>query len=139
MKLKEAISQFDELLPNSLSDSLKTKWISEIDNLVCDLHMNYVLSEDETAKFAAWSSYTEADSDTELLIPEPYEDAYLYYMTSKLNYIQQDIPRYNNSQAMYQNLWDKYSGGVNRTHPAVVHNLKAFESVTQDIIPWEIP
>ena len=58
---------------------------------------------------------------TELLIPKPFDQAYIYWLQSKIDYFNGEIARFNNSSAMYNSLYSDFAAWYTRTH-------KPFES-----------
>ena len=68
-----------------------------------------------------------ADNDTELLIPEPYSyDVYINYLASRIDFWNNEIARYNNSNALYNAAMSTYINHYNRTNIHKRENFKYF-------------
>lgn len=113
MKLREAIDRIDSLKHNTYTTAEKVEWISRLDGLV----KNQIIDTHEDGENIEFNGYTvEADMERELLIPAPYDDAYIKWLEAKIDYYNGEIARYNNSVMMYQAAYDSYSRYYNRNH-----------------------
>jgi hypothetical protein len=113
MKLREAIDRIDSLKHNTYTTAEKVEWISRLDGLVKD----QIIDTHEDGENIEFNGYTvEADMERELLIPAPYDDAYIKWLEAKIDYYNGEIARYNNSVMMYQAVYDSYQRYYNRTH-----------------------
>ena len=62
-------------------------------------------------------AYFEAfDMDTELLIGEPYDTVYLFYIDQQISMAQNEISRYNKAATMYDNAMATLHAYWNRTY-----------------------
>ena len=113
MKLREAIERTDSLKHNTYTTAEKVEWISRLDGLVKD----QIIDTHEDGENIEFNGYTvEADMERELLIPAPYDDAYIKWLEAKIDYYNGEIARYNNSVLMYQAVYDAYQRYYNRNH-----------------------
>jgi hypothetical protein len=113
MKLREAIDRIDSLKHNTYTTAEKVEWISRLDGLV----KNQIIDTHEDGENIEFNGYTvEADMERELLIPAPYDDAYIKWLEAKIDYYNGEIARYNNSVMMYQAAYDEYQRYYNRNH-----------------------
>jgi hypothetical protein len=113
MKLREAIDRIDSLKHNTYTTAEKVEWISRLDGLV----KNQIIDTHEDGENIEFNGYTvEADMERELLIPAPYDDAYIKWLEAKIDYYNGEIARYNNSVMMYQAAYDAYQRYYNRNH-----------------------
>ena len=55
---------------------------------------------------------------TELLIPEPYDDVYMYYIDQRIAYNNNDTRRYNAASTSFNNAYITYQQWYNRNHRA---------------------
>lgn len=112
MKIIEAISQLDELKHNTYTQSNKVQWLSRLDAMVkkqiIDTH------EGEEVIFNGYDEST--DMNTELLIPEPFDEVYLRWMEAQIDYHNGENERYNNSMDMFNTSYNAYQNEYNRTH-----------------------
>ena len=113
MKLREAIDRIDSLKHNTYTTEEKVEWVSRLDGLV----KNQIIDTHEDGENIEFNGYTvEADMERELLIPAPYDDAYIKWLEAKIDYYNGEIARYNNSVMMYQASYDAYQRYYNRNH-----------------------
>lgn len=113
MKLREAIDRIDSLKHNTYTTAEKVEWVSRLDGLV----KNQIIDTHEDGENIEFNGYTvEADMEKELLIPAPYDDAYIKWLEAKIDYYNGEIARYNNSVMMYQAAYDAYQRYYNRNH-----------------------
>lgn len=113
MTISEAVARVDALKPNSFSYAQKLAWLSALDGAV----MAEVVAAYE-GETAAWGGeYTlSTPPETTLLIPPPYDEAYLRYMEAQMDYANGEYERFNNSNTMYTAAFTAYANHYNRTH-----------------------
>lgn len=111
MTIIEAINRIDELKPNSYTYLEKIGWLSKLDGAIkkniIDTHED---SEDIT--FTGYNNDT--PDDTELLVKAPYDEIYLYWLESRIDYYNGEMAKYNNSAAMFNNAYAEYANYINR-------------------------
>jgi len=112
MTLAKVISMCDEAKPNQYDISIKTQWINEVENLVIEGIVNR--AEGNDMEFTPYDYDT--DSDAELVVPDVYSDIYINYVFAKIDFMNAEFGRYNNSAAMYQASYDTYASAYRRSH-----------------------
>lgn len=113
MTISEAISRIDSVKPNSYSQSEKIKWLSTLDGIV----KKEIIDVHEGGEGVKFNEYTDDTVlTTELLIPAPYDDVYLFWLESKIDYWNGEIGKYNNSIMMYNEAFSNYEKYYNREH-----------------------
>ena len=113
MTLMEALHRIDTIKPNSYNQTDKIRWLSTLDGIVkaeiIDTHQG---SED-----VVFNGYTEDTVlNTPLLVPAPYDEMYLFWLESKIDYWNGEIGKYNNSIAMFNEAYSRFERYYNRTH-----------------------
>ena len=112
MKIIEAITRIDAVKPNTYSQSEKIAWLSRLDAMVkkniIDTH------EGGEVEFAGYTDDT--NLQTELLIPEPYDEAYLRWMEAQIDYNNGEYDKYNNAVELFNAVYQDYQNYYNRTH-----------------------
>ena len=112
MKLMEAINAGDALTHNTYTQTEKIGWISRLDRLVqqtvIDTHAG------GTAEFDGYNDDT--DPAVRLLIPEPYDEAYLLWIESKIHYYNGEYDKYNNAVERFNQVFASFKNYYNRTH-----------------------
>lgn len=114
MTIQEALDQVDELKPNMMSARLKIKYLSEIEQLI---HAEIIMKHAHTEEQETRPVYTEeTDTETELLIPDPYSMLYVYWLMSKVDIQNQEDARYNVDRAHFENAYETMSDWYTREH-----------------------
>ena len=113
MTIIEAISQIDDRKHNTYSQADKIGWLSKMDSMVKRL----VIDTHEGAEDVYFGGYEEdTDLETVLLVPEPYDEAYLRWLEAQIDYANGEYEKYNNSAEAYNTLWQEFQNYYNRTH-----------------------
>lgn len=113
MTIIEAINNIDNLKHNTYSQADKVKWLSRLDSMVKRL----IIDTHEDGDAVVYSNYDDStDLQTELLIPAPYDEAYLRWMEAQIDYANGEYNKYNNSIEMFNTAWNEYQNYYNRTH-----------------------
>lgn len=113
MTIIEAINKIDDLKHNTYSQEDKVGWLSRLDSMVKRL----LIDTHEGGEGVSFTGYTaDTDPDTELLIPEPFDEAYLRFMEMQIDYTNGEYAKYNNSAEMFNKSWNAYQNYYNRTH-----------------------
>jgi len=56
------------------------------------------------------------DAAQKLLIPFPYQDAYIKYLTAQVDYHNGEFDRYNNAMMMFNTIYQQFADWYNRAH-----------------------
>ena len=113
MTIMEAIKRVDDLKPNSYPQGEKILWLNTLDRLVKEK----VIDTHQGAESVEFEGYTEESNlSTELLVPAPYDEMYLFWIESKIDYWNGETGRYNNSISMFNSAYTEYEKYYNRTH-----------------------
>ena len=98
MTILEAISRVDSVKPNSYSQTEKIAWLSRIDATI----KNEIIDTHEGAENITFNGYdNDTDTNTELLVPAPYDEVYIRYLEMQIDYANNEYGKYNNSMVMY--------------------------------------
>lgn len=113
MTIMDALHRIDNIKPNSYNQTEKVKWLSTLDGII----KAEIIDTHEGAEDVVFNEYTE-DSDllTTLLVPAPYDELYLFWLESKIDYWNGEIGKYNNSISMFNEAYSSYAKYYNRTH-----------------------
>ncbi len=122
MKIIEAINRIDSLKHNTYSQSEKVAWLSRLDAMV----KNHIIDthEGDEVTFTVYDDRT--DLQTELLIPAPYDEAYLRWMEAQIDYHNGEYDKYNNAIEMWNTAYEGYQNYYNRTHMPKGKKFKFF-------------
>ena len=123
MTINEAIRRIDMMKPNSYSNEDKTAWLSKLDGAV----KAEIIDTHEDGEHIVFEGYDEkTPKDTELLICAPYDDIYLYWLESRIDYYNGEYGRYNNTVTTYNSAYSAYERFYNRAHMPKGEKLKFF-------------
>ena len=143
MTVSRALALADELKPNLMSTEAKYAFLNEIEAMIHgELIMThahtaeeeecpvYTVPEEtagteETVTTEEQGTETETteeteeeeaeDTDPELLIPSPYDMLYPYYIITNIDYLNQEMDKYNNDRAIFENKYQQAADWINRT------------------------
>lgn len=123
MTLIEAINMVDALKPNAYTQSEKIEWLSTLDGMV----KRFVIDTHEGGEGIVFNGYDdETPLDTVLLVKAPYEDIYIAWLESKIDYHNGEYVKYNNSITRYNDIYQGYCNDYNRTHMPKGSKIKYF-------------
>ena len=123
MTIMEALHRIDSIKPNTYRQSEKIKWLSTLDGRV----KGEIIDTHEGAEAVEFKGYTDDTTlTTELLIPAPYDEVYLFYLESKIDYWNGEIGKYNNSISMFNDAYSAYEKYYNRVHMPKGKKFKFF-------------
>lgn len=113
MTILEAIKIVDGLKFNTYTTAEKVAWLSRLDSMVkrmiIDTHEGW-----ENVSFSGYDDKT--PMDTELLVPEPFDEMYLRWLEAQIDYANGEYDKYNNSMLMYKAAYDGYANYYNRNN-----------------------
>lgn len=123
MKIIEAINRLDALRPNTYTFQEKLAWLSALDGMVFE----NIIKTHEGAAIESFEGYADQnDTERELLIPSPYDEAYIHWLCAKVDYYNGESAKYANSSAQYNAVFGEYSRWYNRTHMPIGTKIKVF-------------
>ena len=113
MTIRSAINSIDELMHNTYTQENKVTWLSRVDTMVKKL----VIDTHDGGEDVSFSGYNEdTDLETVLLIPEPFDEAYLRWMEAQIHYHNGEYDKYNNAVVMFNTAFDAYKSDYTRNH-----------------------
>ena len=107
MKIREVITQVDDLYANAFSEEDKLEWLKQIENKI---YTELVLTHHEPVEMTDFS-----DDDNELIAPSPYDSLYINYIIAQINKYNNETVRYNNAMIIFNNEYQDYANWYNRT------------------------
>ena len=123
MTLMDAIYRIDTLKPNSYSQEEKIKWLSALDGTI----KAEIIDTHEGGEDIVFSGYNENTVlTTELLVPHPYDELYIRWLETQIDYANGEYGKYNNSITMYNKAYSAYESYYNRTHLPISKNFTHF-------------
>lgn len=111
MRVGEAIALLNELKPNALPESHKLRWLSELDGIAAEEIFSLYGGAPDFSGYGA-----ETAASAELLIPPPYDEAYVNYLFAQVDFLNGDFARYNNAMALFNAAYAAFADHMARTH-----------------------
>lgn len=109
MTIIEAITRADEIARNAYSQKIKVQWVSEVEAL-CHREMVFT----RAGSTDDWKPFPEdVDLNTKLVMPEPYDSAYVYYLESKIHYANEEFDLYNAAAAKFGEMYGGWKSWLN--------------------------
>jgi len=143
MTVAGIIEQFNTERPNTVSDDIKVTWLKKVEQMLINevmvQHDHDLEDEDRISLIVKGSTLqiTPAgsfeghidsfDMDTELLVEEPYDDLYIYYLDQRLGLMNNDTKRYNVASTQYNNAYFAFQQYFNRTYKTKSQPKKLLE------------
>ena len=113
MTIMDVISRIDETKPNSYSQEEKVKWLSTLDGII----KSEIIDTHKGGEDIEYNGYNPEDNlYTELIVKPPYDDIYLRWIESQIDYANGEFDRYNISLAAYNDMYSAFSHHYSRTH-----------------------
>lgn len=123
MTIIEAINRIDAVNPNNYTQNEKVAWLSTLDGVI----KKEIIDTHEGAEAVTFNGYSdETPVDTVLLVPAPYDEVYLFWLQSKIDYWNAEMGKYNNSISMYNAAYSNFEKAYNREHKPISKKLKFF-------------
>lgn len=113
MKIIEAIQAVDTLKPNTYSELEKIQWLSKLDSTI----KTEIIDTHEGADGITFNGYDENTSlETELLVKAPYDDIYVSWLESRIDYANGEYAKYNNSTTVFNTAYTSFERYYNKSH-----------------------
>lgn len=123
MTIIEAINRIDSLKPNSYSQEDKISWLSNLDG---EVKANIIDTHEGSENVTFNGYHADTALDTVLLVAAPYDDIYIKWLESQIDYANGETAKFNNSIAMYNTTYSAFARYYNRTHMPKGKNIKFF-------------
>jgi hypothetical protein len=117
MTVAGMLEQYNMERPNSIEDSVKKEFLRKCEaNIIDNVILLYEPAVGErTAE--EWQEHLDTfDYDTELLLGEPYDDIYIYFIDQRICLNNNDKARYNVATRLFDNMFLAYKQKYNREH-----------------------
>lgn len=112
MTVGELIERIIMLRGRQYDEDIMVGWLNEIEGQVVDDVVNRAEGYDMVFRPLSYAQ----DTERQLTIPDRFQDVYINYMLSKIDYHNQETERYNNDVVMYNSAYDAYAAWFRRTH-----------------------
>ena len=113
MTIRQAFERTDALKFNTYTTADKVMWLSHLE---WDIVRNIMEAHEGGDQFGFFGYDSDTDPETVLLAPEPYDQMYLRYLESQIDYHNGEMDRYNVSAMLFNNLYESYANWHSRNH-----------------------
>lgn len=104
MNVRELLAHIDQIRPNAYTDKEKIDMLNTIEGRVyTDIFQKAEGFEGEFVPFK------EGQEERELAVPVPFTDLYTFFLMSRIDFLNGDSGRYNDTMVLLQNAWDEYA------------------------------
>ena len=123
MTIIEAINKTDVLKPNNYTQTDKVKWLSSLDGII----KKEIIDTHEGGADVNFSGYDDnTPIEQELLVPFPYDDIYIKWLESQIDYNNAEYGKYNNSSMAYNTAYSAFERYYNRHNMPIQNKMKFF-------------
>lgn len=120
MNIQEALDMADQMKPNMMSRQTKIGFLQEIDQKI---YAEILLTHEHEEEEEVLPEYdTDTDDGTELLVPDPYSSLYPFWIMSRIDLLNQELDKFNNDRALFENAYNEMHDWWNRTKMPVQRN-----------------
>lgn len=123
MTIIEALNKIDVIKPNNYTQAEKIKWLSNLDGII----KAEIIDTHEGGDSITFNGYDyDVAVDTEMLVPYPYDDLYIKWLESQIDYHNAEYGKYNNSVVAYNSAYSAFERYYNRHNKPKQTKLKYF-------------
>lgn len=113
--INQAIEQAMQLRPDAITDSIKCRWLSELDGKIMR----------ETMHKDTFEGYTfPKDGDKELLVKSPYDNIYELYIIAMSDFFSGEMASYASSAALFEEAYLEFRKNYIRNNLPPQGNFK---------------
>lgn len=114
MRLNELLEKITVLRGQQYGTDMIMGWVNEIEGQVVEEIINQAEGFDIEFKPLDY----QIDSEKQLGIPDRFQDVYINYLLSKIDFHNEETERYNNDVIMYNSAYDAFSAWFRRRYRA---------------------
>lgn len=123
MTISDAISTIDARKPNVFTNVDKILWLSQLDGQIYE----EIMKTHEDCPSDPFLGYdADTDQSKELLAKAPYDNLYISWLESRIDYANGEYAKYNNSNTTFTAELQAYRNHYNRTHMPVEKRFRYF-------------
>ena len=113
MTIIGAINKIDALKPNGYSQTEKVEWLSRIDGTI----KKEIIDKHEGGDDIVFNGYDDSTPiDTKLIVEEPYDELYINWLESKIDYYNEEYDHYNATASKFVDAYNDFANDYIRTH-----------------------
>lgn len=110
----DIIRTVDEMRPNSISGDTKAKWLTRCDRQIFN---DLIVTHEGAHGMRPFYGETEEEAEYKpMMIGEPYQQIYVYYLMAQIDLTNGDTEHYNNDMILYNDAVHTFSRLWTRDH-----------------------
>lgn len=122
MTIGEVIQETNELMPNTVSETQKIRWLRRLDEQITE---EIVDTHEKPAGYKR-PDFKKYGMETELVVDEIHAELYISYLRMKIALIQMESERYQLEHTNYNNQLITYRNYYNRKHMAITKTVPRY-------------
>ena len=115
--INSVIEKTVQMHPDAISDSIKSRWISELDGKI----MKETMHSDDFKGY----SYPE-DGDKELIVKHPYDNIYELYINAMSDFYSGEFESYTASAILFEQAYSEFRKNYLRNNMPPSYPLKSY-------------
>ena len=118
MKVREILARIMQIRPHAYTDEEMIGMLNTIEGRVyTDIFQKAEGFDGEFIPFQ------EGEEERELAVPAPFDELYLFFLMSRVDFLNGDTGRYNDTMVLLQNAWNEYAAYYRENHKPKQINL----------------
>lgn len=113
MTIQDVLAQVENLNPNAIDEGIKLSWLDEVEHTI---YKEIILTHSGNENLVYEKIALDTDYEKELLAEEPYSKLYVFYLLSKIDFINHEWESYNNTSEMFNNAYKEYAAYYNKNN-----------------------
>lgn len=113
MTINNAINETDRLKHNTHTEVEKVEWLERLDQM---LYRTVIQTHEGDEDIALPSYDPDVDMDTALLVTEPHDQMYIYWLMAQIDLANSDINQYNVQITLFNDELTQYKAEYTRSH-----------------------
>jgi hypothetical protein len=110
MRIIDAVTNVDNLLPNAFDQEQKHKWLKNIEDKI---YKEVVLTHENDTDILITDF---EDDNSELIAPYPYDNLYISFILAKIFEYEHETVRYNNQMIIFNQEYQEFVNWYNRNN-----------------------
>ena len=117
MTIKVLFEKLMALKPHAYNDAQLLDWLTRIEG---QIFADIILTHENLAlvDFAGYTIATDKTT-TDLIVREPHDDLYFYYLASQIDLFNQELDKFNNNAELFNECYSRFENFWNKNHMPV--------------------
>lgn len=116
MTIQKVMAEVESISPNAIDEGLKISWLNQMEETI---YKEVICTHEGYEEIHLKQITMESDYEQELIAEDPYSKLYVFYLLSKIDFINHEWDSYNNTAEMFNQAYKEYKAYYNRNHMPV--------------------